>query len=126
MRPETIADLTEEQRAGDEIFRIYMGSLPADGSLITAVGKLIRQTKAMATTTGSVRVVRSKYGDVVGQLVPSDDELEKKLKSAQAQWDHYDRQYDVSLTDGTKPDTPYGLEQWCRQEGRALPWEADR
>lgn len=124
MRPQTIDDLTDEQREGAEFFRIDTGNLPADGQVITAVGKLITRARTAAAATGAIHVSRSKHGDVTGRLVPTTEELEQKLKSAQETWDYFEHQYEACLL-GTKPSSAYGLTQWCKAEGRALPWETD-
>lgn len=63
--------------------------------------------------------------DLVYRLRPTEEDRERKLRSAQSEWDRTKKRYEDALTDPTSvPDWMHWLiNQWAEAEGRpAIQW----
>lgn len=121
MRPQTVQDLTANQREGREFLRVSLANLPVDGSIIAAVGQLIELVE-IAAENGTATVELTTYRDFVATTVLTEDELQQALQNAQATWDFQQQRYEESRQTRLLPASNYGLLAWCQAEGLTPPW----
>lgn len=119
-RPEILSDLPSAALQGGEVVSISMTDVPPVGPLLKALGEFIISAESQGLTTAH------SYGRVTLHLPPTPEQLEEKLRDAQASWDHRRSLYEAATVSGTRPEdyTGAAIEQWAAKESLPLPWSS--
>ncbi|MDF3308759.1 hypothetical protein P3H15_27450 [Rhodococcus sp. T2V] len=112
-RPEQVSDLHDYEIAPHEVSTVFIDRFQENGDMLVAYGQFVNAAKAAGFTINGTQITHDR----------TDEELAKKLKSAQDSWDYQQQQYTDALNGGERPKHDYGLRQWCEREGLHYPFD---
>lgn len=111
-RPEQVSDLHEYEITPHEVSTVFIDQFQENGDMLAAYGQFVNAAKAAGFTINGNQIT----------VAQTDEELAKKLKSAQNSWDYTQQQYRDALNGGERPKYDYGLKTWCEREGVDFPF----
>ncbi|MDH6279504.1 DUF7432 family protein [Prescottella agglutinans] len=112
-RPETIDDLDEYTRRGNQAAIGTVGEFDNQPDMIAAWGQFLQAARdAGYAIADNGHVYRT----------PTYDELKRDLTYRQEAWDRTAAEYEAALDGADEPKYPYALKEWCRKEGHDYPY----
>lgn len=112
-RPETVDDLPENLRKGPLAVSVELLEFQDEPDMIVAWGQLMAAAKVAGYSVDAGRIHNP----------PSEWRLVELLGYQQKVWDEAKAEFEAALKGAPEPKYKWNLQQWCREEGLAYPYD---